>query len=641
MRIERNFRSRRLVVSVISLLSVLIAPLAALSQTFTNGDVFVAIGSAQVQWRHANGSLVKTLVVPASSNRFTTGMAFDSVGNLYVTMFDSQAVAVFDNTGAFVKMFGSGYNSDPESIVIDSGGNVYVGQADGTHQILKFNLAGTPLAQYPITSDRRGSDWIDLSDDLCTMYYCSEGTHVEAFDVCTGAQLPNLNTTPLPGTAAYAHRLLANGDTLVADSEQIVRLDDTGALIQTYTVPGNNNFFALNLDHDGTSFWSGDLTSGNVFKFDIASGNILVQFNAGSSTNGVTVGGITVKGEITASGTPRTGLCATRNSRFWFTHALNTDSSTNCATLLQALQDNVGGISLGFLRLPAFFENSDNVKDVNDALIEALGFYWKSSAVTGEIGGTQNQKSGASALCKQRKLLAVELIAATANVRLVGTDPADCTYMNGGVVTNFPANLLEQARAALGGYDITAIISQKALLQKFNDGGQAVDFPPGIVECSPNTTKALKLLARDATRQDTCPGVNNSCGAAAVVSFANTNQFAPAVFTASANLNAYTNNFPVPTCGTGGRDAVWKILPTVGTAGRHFTVVSNGSNFDTMLSVWSGSCSNPTPVGCTNSVVGNGGETLVFNTDGTNTFFIVGEGSSGQFGKLKLTITSP
>jgi hypothetical protein len=60
MKIEKIFRSRRLAVSVIGLLAVLTAPLAVLSQTFTNGDVFVAVGSGQVQWRHADGTLVKT-----------------------------------------------------------------------------------------------------------------------------------------------------------------------------------------------------------------------------------------------------------------------------------------------------------------------------------------------------------------------------------------------------------------------------------------------------------------------------------------------------------------------------------------------------------------------------------------------------
>jgi hypothetical protein len=39
--------------------------------------------------------------------------------------------------------------------------------------------------------------------------------------------------------------------------------------------------------------------------------------------------------------------------------------------------------------------------------------------------------------------------------------------------------------------------------------------------------------------------------------------------------------------------------------------------------------------------VGLEGTQLVFNTDGTNTFYIAGEGPSGQYGRLKIRITSP
>jgi hypothetical protein len=180
-----------------------------------------------------------------------------------------------------------------------------------------------------------------------------------------------------------------------------------------------------------------------------------------------------------------------------------------------------------------------------------------------------------------------------------------------------------------------------ALLKKFNSSGQTNNLPGSLVECSPQTSRTLRPISADPMTQDTCPGVNNSCGAATVVAFKTANPFAPAVFAQSVNLSAYTTNFPVPACGTGGRDAVWKILPAVGTAGRQFTVVSDGSNFDTLLAVWSGTCSNPIAVGCANSAIGNGGERLTFTTDVTSTFFVVGEGSAGQYGKLKIKFTSP
>jgi hypothetical protein len=86
---------------------------------------------------------------------------------------------------------------------------------------------------------------------------------------------------------------------------------------------------------------------------------------------------------------------------------------------------------------------------------------------------------------------------------------------------------------------------------------------------------------------------------------------------------------------------VWQITPTIGINGRQFTVSTAGSNFQTMLAVWSGDCSNLVAVSCAANNIGLEGVQLSFKTDGTNTFFIVGEGAAGQYGKLKLRITSP
>jgi hypothetical protein len=657
MRIDKIRIFHRVAALVISLTCCFTGPRVARAQVFSNGDVFVAVGKSQVLWYSGNGTLIKTLVAPIAGNIRTAGMAFDSSTNLYVTMFDSQAVAVFNNAGVFKSNFGSGYDSNCESIVIDSIGDVYVGQQAGARQILKFNSAGVLEQRFTVATEAGGSDWIDLGDDLCTMYYTSEGPDVKVYDVCTDQQLPNLNTVPLPGPVAQAHRQLLNGDTLVANSNQIVRLDDTGAVIQTYTALGESNLFAVNIDPNGTNFWSADQTTGDVLKFDLASGNVLEQFSATGGNSNLVVGGLAVFGEITAASALRTGVCATRTSRFWFTHAYSTDPT--CATLQAALAANVGGINLGFTRLPFTYENADPTLDVNDALQEALGLYWKSDGRTGESGGSQNEGLPASSLCVQRKLLSIELISATANVRLLGTDPSDCTYVSGGVTTNFPANLLEQARTALEGFDTTVIMSMTALLQKFNRGGQANDFPPGLVECSPNTTGFLRSIARDPTRQGTCPGVNYSCATAETVFFPVTpsNPFAAfsnAVFSRSVNLRSYlsvnaitsssssSNSTPVNSCTmASGPYAIWQIPPSVGGNGRQFTVSTSGSNFDTLIAAFSGSCSNLTQVDCVNQFLSTEGETLSFTTDGTDTFYVVGEGGQGGYGILKIRITSP
>jgi hypothetical protein len=341
----------------------------------------------------------------------------------------------------------------------------------------------------------------------------------------------------------------------------------------------------------------------------------------------------------------------TRTSRFWFTHGFSL-ADTNCATLLNAIQANGSVMELGFINLPTADRNADNVIDAYDTLIEALSFYYRANGLTGEPGGLQGAKLGASALCVARKQLSVELIAATANTSLLGTFPGSATYGNGPVTTNFPPDLISQAQAINAGYDTVAIHVMTALLRKFNSSGVTNNLPNGLVECSPQTgkillpsgtTTTLKQISQDPTLQDTCPGINNSCAAAQVVAFPNSSDpFARALFTASVALNSYTNNMPTNSCAlANGPDAVWQIPPSIGINGRQFTVSTAGSNFDTALNVFSGSCTDLTEVACVNAFLGTEAESLSFNTDGTNTFYIVGQGGQGGFGSLKIRITSP
>jgi hypothetical protein len=259
------------------------------STKFRSGDVFVSFSDGKVREYAPDGTLVRTL--DTGSPFFVTGGAFASDGTFYVTEFGSEAVAKFAPSGALLGTFGSGYNLSPESIVFDTSGNAYVGQADGTKQVLKFDSAGNSLGSFAPTPEDRGTDWIDLAADQCTLYYTSEGTSIKRFDVCTNTQLADFATN-LTGATAFALRLLPDGTVLVADSNFILHLNTAGQVVQTYSAPGGGFWFGVSLDPNGTSFWAENTGTSQVVKFNIATAAVEASFNTGTAAG--TLGGVTV-----------------------------------------------------------------------------------------------------------------------------------------------------------------------------------------------------------------------------------------------------------------------------------------------------------------------------------------------------------
>jgi YD repeat-containing protein len=277
---------------------------AALAVPFEEGHVFAAVGTGRVAHYDGAGNFLE--ILDTTRGGFTTGMGFDEAGNLYVTNFSDASVSRFDNNGNLINSVFVNTGADspgvvaPESIVFDAAGNFYVGHADGTAEVVKYNSAGNFLASFDVATEDRGSDWIDLDADQRTLVYTSEGFEVKRFDTGTNTQLTDFAL--LADRPAFALRLLEDGGLLVSDSVNVKRLDSAGAAIQTYDVAGNDNFFSLNLDPDGTSFWAGDFGTNDLFKFDIGTGALLDTIDTNIDVLGPQLFGVTVFGEITQGG---------------------------------------------------------------------------------------------------------------------------------------------------------------------------------------------------------------------------------------------------------------------------------------------------------------------------------------------------
>lgn len=259
---------------------------------YTPGDVFVAVGNGRVQEFTPAGVLVQTLDDTTGST-YTAGMAFDQQGNLYVTNFSAGIISKFDVNGNLVAadFAGTGQVS-PESISMPGGlfpmlvGDADLHTANGDGVISQYNSNGVLLNTWTVAVENRGTDWVDLQPDLQTVLYTSEGDSVLSYNIATGTQNPDF-ATGFPGDYAYAHRTLNSGqysgDDLVADSENALLVSHVSGILQTYILPGNfGEDFALNLSQDGRSLWTADLSSGEVWQVDIASGTILNQWNSGA-----------------------------------------------------------------------------------------------------------------------------------------------------------------------------------------------------------------------------------------------------------------------------------------------------------------------------------------------------------------------
>jgi hypothetical protein len=275
--------------------AALITASTAGAASFAIGDVFASVGNGIVREFTPAGVLVQTLNTNTSST-FTAGGVFDSSGNFYVTTFFSGIVSKFAAGSTSGTNFAS-VGGDEESITRDMSNNLFVGEADGGGQITELNSSGATVRTFTATVQNRGTDWVDLAADQTTLYYTSEGSSIMRFStVGTGSQLSNFETGR--GTIMYALRILSSGGVLVADTSNVLQFDSSGNIVKTYTIPGAVTLFALNLDPDGITAWTGDLSTNEVTRFNIATGAIVSQWSAGTGT----LGGLTVAGEITQGG---------------------------------------------------------------------------------------------------------------------------------------------------------------------------------------------------------------------------------------------------------------------------------------------------------------------------------------------------
>ena len=222
-----------------------------------------------------------------------TGMCFSPTGEVLATRFAYPMPILYSRHGAMLNEdFGEPvFVPTNESCVYDHAGNVYVGVAgasgspDESVAVHKYSRYGEFIDNYVLPTGTRGTDWIDLAADHCTLFYTSEDTSVRRYNLCTHTALPDF-ATGLSPPYCYALRIRPNREVMVACQEAVHRLSPDGDNLQTYPrldlgETDAGGLFAMNLDPDNTSFWTAGIFSGEVYHVDIESGTVIASFNSG------------------------------------------------------------------------------------------------------------------------------------------------------------------------------------------------------------------------------------------------------------------------------------------------------------------------------------------------------------------------
>lgn len=288
------------------LLLLAVGPLTAVSgpahasTTWNIGDVFAGVAGGNYNVYDNAGNFKET--ISTGLGGFTTGCSFNpALDKLYTTAFSGSSVVVFNNASphGIAQTINTPKPSE-ESVVFAANGHFFVG-GPSNPAIVEYDATGTLVDSDTVANDGTGGpDWIDLAADQKTMFYASEGRLIKRYDVAADLQLADFATLPGSGNA-FALRLLPPGDgtggLIVADRSNVKRLDGSGAVAQTYDATGEDSWFSLNLDPNGTSFWAGDFGTNRFYRFNIATGAVEV----GPIASGGSLFGLCVKGELTAA----------------------------------------------------------------------------------------------------------------------------------------------------------------------------------------------------------------------------------------------------------------------------------------------------------------------------------------------------
>jgi uncharacterized repeat protein (TIGR01451 family) len=263
------------------------------TRCFQPGDLVIGFAvDGHIQWRDSQGRPI-AIIFNAGSDTFPD-LASSADGTLWAA---DQSQGRLEHFGACAQLLNPILTTDngpPRAMILDASGNLYVGLATLTNNVLKFDASGNLAAQYTVSATTAGVTYMDLAADQHTLFYETTGGSIRRYDLGTREQLPDFVSNL---TSAAGVRILPDGGLLATDFRKVLRFGPGGNIVWSNSVVGVSFWLAVRLDPDRTKFWAVG-PSAQLVHFDLNSGAWL---ETSTLDVGVTAYSLGVVGEPTAA----------------------------------------------------------------------------------------------------------------------------------------------------------------------------------------------------------------------------------------------------------------------------------------------------------------------------------------------------
>ncbi len=261
------------------------APPAPISVFVTNN------GNNSVE--EISNGVTSAFIAPTTNLNGPTGLAFNSVGDLFVANNGSGDIAEFSPSGTFLKHFASGL-SNPRGLAFDSAGNLWVANQSRS-SVEEFNPAGTLVSANTVTSGMNFPNALAF-DNAGNLYVTNgQGNSIVKISISGGlvSGVTSIVSTGLnsPNGIVYDTVGKNTGDLFVVDhnSSSVLEYTAAGVPVGSHPFIANTSVSALNqpktiaVDSAG-DFYVTDYGDNSVTEYN-SSGVLIHVYNSAGAFN--------------------------------------------------------------------------------------------------------------------------------------------------------------------------------------------------------------------------------------------------------------------------------------------------------------------------------------------------------------------